>query len=181
MQLGERLREARQRKGWSLRALGEKTGFSASFLSQVELGQSSPSLGSLEKIATALELSLGALIAGTPQPSPVLRKARREGVRSEWSKASLESLVPAGSDEQIQSMLLRLDAGGRTGTNRTLAGHKTFAYVTSGRATLLLTDPSEELSVEAGDSLLIEGPRGICWQTEASDQAEVLIVTARVG
>lgn len=179
MQLGERLREARQAKGWSLRALGEKTGFSASFLSQVELGQSSPSLGSLEKIANALGLSLGAVIAGTPQPSPVLRKARREGVRSEWSKAYVESLVPTGSDEHIQSMLLRLEAGGRTGENRTPLGCKTFAYVTSGQAQVNLSEPPEELSLEAGDSLLIEGPRGVCWQT-TDTTLEVLVVTARV-
>lgn len=42
----------------SLRALGEVTGFSASFLSQVENGLASPSISSMEKIAAALGVTL---------------------------------------------------------------------------------------------------------------------------
>ena len=55
VKLGPRLKAARNAKSLSLRALGERTGFSASFLSQVELGQASPSLASLGRIAVELE------------------------------------------------------------------------------------------------------------------------------
>ena len=56
--IGERLRAARQRRGLSLRALGELTGFSASFHSQVELGQASPSVGSLQRIVVPVNIAL---------------------------------------------------------------------------------------------------------------------------
>lgn len=181
MNLGDRLREARQGRNWSLRALGEKCGFSASFLSQVELGQSSPSLASLEKIATALGLSLSEVIAGTPQPSPLLRKAGREGLRSEWSKAYVESLLPSGSDEHMEALLLRLDASGRTGERRVAARSKLFAYVTAGKAVLLLSEPTEELEVEGGDSVVFDGPRGVCWENRTEERVEIVLVTARVG
>lgn len=182
MSLGDRLREARLQKGWSLRALGEKTGFSASFHSQVELGQSSPSLGSLEKIASALGLSLAGVIAGeTPAPSPLLRKARRDGVRSEWSKAYVESLLPSGSDEHLEALLLKLDREGRTGERRVGVKSKLFAYVTSGPACLLLSEPAEELVVEPGDSVVISGPRGVCWENKESERVEIILVTARLA
>ncbi|MDB4974367.1 MAG: putative HTH-type transcriptional regulator [Myxococcaceae bacterium] len=178
--LGERLREARQTKGWSLRALGERTGFSASFHSQVELGQSSPSLASLEKIASALGLSLSDVIANKPEPSPLLRKANRDGLRSEWSRAYVESLLPSGSDEHLEALLLRLDAEGRTGERKISPRSKLFAYVTAGAATLVLTEPSEELAVETGDSIVVEGPRGVCWENRSTERIEILAVTARV-
>jgi XRE family transcriptional regulator, regulator of sulfur utilization len=181
MNLGDRLREARQSRGWSLRALGEKTGFSASFLSQVELGQSSPSLGSLEKIATALGLSLSEVIAGSPQPAPLLRRAGRDGLRSEWSKAYVESLLPSGSDEHMEALLIRLDPSGRTGERRVSARSKMFAYVTVGQTVLMLGDPAEELNVETGDSVVIDGPRGVCWENRTEERVEILLVTSRLS
>jgi XRE family transcriptional regulator, regulator of sulfur utilization len=182
MALGDKLREARLQRGWSLRALGEKTGFSASFHSQVELGQSSPSLASLEKIAGALGLSLATVIAGgAMEPSPLLRKARRDGLRSEWSKAYVESLLPSGSDEHLEALLLKLDREGRTGERKIGSKSRLFAYVTAGPAVLLLSDPAEEIRVDAGDSVVIQGPRGVCWENRESERVEIILVTARLG
>src|ERR1700754_3615942 len=113
-QIGEKLRAARQAMGLSLRALGELTGFSASFLSQVELGQTMPSLGSLQRIAEALGLTVANLLASPGTASAVVRKAGREVLRSEWSKATVEPLVSASADERLQAILVRLDPSGRT-------------------------------------------------------------------
>jgi XRE family transcriptional regulator, regulator of sulfur utilization len=57
--LGKSLRHLRGKKGITLRTLAEQTDFSVSFLSQIENGQSSPSISSMEKIAHALGVSLG--------------------------------------------------------------------------------------------------------------------------
>jgi XRE family transcriptional regulator, regulator of sulfur utilization len=181
MKLGEKLRDARQSRGWSLRALGERTGFSASFHSQVELGQSSPSLASLEKIAAALDLSMSEVISSKREPPSLLRKAHRDTLRSEWSRAHVESLIPSGADEQLEALLLRLDPEGRTGERRISARSKLFSYVTTGRGTLLLSEPVEELLVEQGDSIVIDGPRGVCWENRDDQRVEILAVTARVG
>ena len=63
LHLGPKLRALRLEQNLSLRALAGRTGFSASFLSQVELGQVSPSLLSLDRLATALGLSLPLLLS----------------------------------------------------------------------------------------------------------------------
>ena len=49
--LGQSLRRLRESRHISLRVLAEQTDFSASFLSQVENGQASPSISSMERIA----------------------------------------------------------------------------------------------------------------------------------
>lgn len=180
MQVGERLKAARQALGLSLRALGERTGFSASFLSQVELGQTTPSLGSLQKISEALEISLTSLLAADQGPQPVLRKSGRTAVRSEWSKASMESLVPAGFDEKLGAFLLQLDAAGRSGSTDYAAGRRVFAYCIKGQATLVFAGERAPIEIEAGDSVVIDGPETFSWNNRTKSAAHVLVVIARV-
>lgn len=182
LQVGERLKAARQKLGLSLRALGEMTGFSASFLSQVELGQTTPSLGSLQKISDALEISLTSVLSADPEPLPVLRKSRRAAVRSEWSKASMESLVPAGFDERLGAFLLQLDADGRSGSTHYASGRRIFMYCIKGDATLVFAEEGRgPLQVEFGDSVMLDGPLTFSWENRTKATAHVLVVIAKVA
>ena len=75
--LEQRLLMLREAKGLSLRTLAEKVGLSASFLSQVERDEVSPSIASLEKIARALRVALASLFAQS-LPDPLVRAGNRE-------------------------------------------------------------------------------------------------------
>ena len=54
--------ELRRRKNFTLRQLSEKTGYTVSFLSQLERGIKNPSLDALRAIAQALDVSLVSLM-----------------------------------------------------------------------------------------------------------------------
>jgi transcriptional regulator with XRE-family HTH domain len=56
--IGERLREARVRRGLSVRGLARDIGVSASLISQVETEKSKPSVSTLYAITTALGISI---------------------------------------------------------------------------------------------------------------------------
>ena len=178
--VGERLKTARQKFGLSLRALGEQTGFSASFLSQVELGQTTPSLGSLQRIADALEVSLTSLLAGEPERLPVLRRSNRASVRSEWSKATMESLIPSNFDEQLGAVLLQLDAEGRSGATQYAAGRRILAYCLVGNATLVFTEGRDPIALEPGDSVVLDGPDSMSWENRSQGPVHVLVVVVRI-
>src|SRR5262245_41168281 len=60
--LGARVRALREAMGLSLRDLAERTGVSAPMLSQVERGETSPTLAVAARIAGGLELSLSQLV-----------------------------------------------------------------------------------------------------------------------
>jgi transcriptional regulator with XRE-family HTH domain len=51
-----RLTEWRERRGYSLRTLGERAGVSAATLSRIEAGKLSPTVGVLVKLAKALDV-----------------------------------------------------------------------------------------------------------------------------
>ncbi|MDX6671182.1 MAG: hypothetical protein QOI91_1545 [Solirubrobacteraceae bacterium] len=60
--LGARVRALREAEGLSLRDLSERSGVSAPMLSQVERGETSPTVAVAERIASGLELRLSQLL-----------------------------------------------------------------------------------------------------------------------
>lgn len=176
--VGEVLKRTREQHGLSLRTLGARAGFSASFLSQVENGQVSPSIASLEKIAGELGLTLAGLFEETQASAPrVVRAGARPGFNSTWSKARVESLAPGSERRALEALAVRLAPGGTSGNHK--AGHPAdqFAYVLEGTPSLLLGD--ERFELEPGDSVLI--PRRVPhrWQNEGKHPAQVLLVSPR--
>src|SRR5215472_11824440 len=62
IQIGPRVRALREAMDLSLRDLAERSGVSAPMLSQVERGETSPTLQVAKRIATGLELRLSQLL-----------------------------------------------------------------------------------------------------------------------
>lgn len=63
--IGEQVREARQARHLSLAQLASASGLSKGFLSQLESGISNPSLASLNRLASALDVSVRSLMSGS--------------------------------------------------------------------------------------------------------------------
>ncbi len=90
--VGERLRELRQEKGYSISELAELAGVSKSYLSYIERDvQKNPSLQFLKKIALTLEIEVEDLLGSSPAAdhskfvfdeewSRLLHKAIEEGM-----------------------------------------------------------------------------------------------------
>src|SRR6059036_2299940 len=62
IQIGPRVRALREAMDFSLRDLAERSGVSAPMLSQVERGETSPTLAVASRIANGLELRLSQLL-----------------------------------------------------------------------------------------------------------------------
>ena len=62
--LGEAIREARKKKGLSLRSVAASADISPSLLSQVETGKTNPSVGTLYALVGVLNVSIDELISG---------------------------------------------------------------------------------------------------------------------
>ncbi len=64
VQLGMRIRYLRKKKGMSQEDLALESGINKNYLSDVERGSRNPTIVVIEKIATALEVSLSTLFMG---------------------------------------------------------------------------------------------------------------------
>jgi len=137
--LGARVRELRKDRGLTLKALGHRAELSHPFLSQLERGLARPSVGSVERIAEALGVPVGALWA-TPR--------------------SAEARLVRGGEE-----LLEID--GATLRVRERAGERDWpeeAETTAGEVLLYVVRGAIEIDLDGtvhdlgtGDALVFDG------------------------
>jgi transcriptional regulator with XRE-family HTH domain len=176
--IGPRLRRLRKKAGLSVRTLAQQLGLSASFLSQVENSLVSPSIGSLEKIALKLRVTLSDLFA-TPNVTnmSLVRRRARPSFTSGWSKARVEALTPSDSGGTLEALMVILAGGGTSGKHPSVAGVDQFAIVMKGRPTL--THGDQDVQLAEGDAILIRAHTPRRWQNLTSYTAQVLIVSSR--
>jgi transcriptional regulator with XRE-family HTH domain len=177
LEIGPKLKEARAKASLSLRVLAARTGFSPSFLSQVELGQASPSLASLERIAQALGIQLAALFdAANTQSSPIIHRRDERVVRSGWSRATLRMLLGAAPGQPLSAMLVTLDPGGQSGKSPRTQPGSVFAFCVSG--SVVLETPAEKFELARGDSISFNASiLPALWRNAGTKAAEILIVS----
>jgi transcriptional regulator with XRE-family HTH domain len=175
--IGAAVRRLRETRNLTLRAVAEQAGFSASFLSQVENEQASPSISSMERIAAALGVTLGEFFQTVEQnPARVIRADSRQTLYSGWSNARLESLA-GGEFSRLQPILITLKPGGTSGKRPAPAPLEEFAFVFSGSAVLTIQDVDHELN--EGDAVSI--PRGALrrWQNVTRTPTQVVLVSVQ--
>jgi transcriptional regulator with XRE-family HTH domain len=177
VQVGELIRELREKRGLSVRTLAAQAGFSPSFISQVENGQASPSIASLEKIAACLEVTLAEFFqARVSKSSAVVRLEERPRLEAEWSKAEIESLGGGGSP-RMEPVLITLRAEGMSGKHPHTLARDQFVFVVSGRLSLTL-DGAEE-ALKTGDAVTIAAQTPYRWVNSSAEPAQLLVISSR--
>jgi transcriptional regulator with XRE-family HTH domain len=178
IQVGERIRQFRTTRGLSVRTLAAQSGFTPGFISQVENGQASPSIASLERIAAVLGVTLaGFFTEPAPSPATVVRATDRQELTSLWSRATIEALGPADNTRTLASIMITLAPGGRSGTRPHPPLGEQFALVCAGVVTLTL--PAGIYTLEPGDAVSLAPEIVHQWENTGTDQARLLIVSAR--
>jgi quercetin dioxygenase-like cupin family protein len=157
------------------------TGFSASFISQLENGRVSPSIGSMEKIAHALGVSLAQFFvaASNGEGGLIVRSAQRRALSSGWSHAEIESLAVPRPSARLESILVTLQPGGRSGKHPYPDAREQLALVMRGAVTLTLGP--EEYRLRRGDAATILADELRLWRNDGKTAAQVLIVAALGG
>jgi quercetin dioxygenase-like cupin family protein len=177
--VGEHVRRARLRSGMTLRTLARESGFSPSFMSQVENGQVSPSISSMERIARAVGLTLGEFFASATggEGGLVVRVADRQALSSRWSDAEIEVL--SAPRARLEALLITLRPGGRSGKHPYAHPSEEFAVVIQGAVRLTLGP--DEHRLQRGDAATILPGELRLWRNSSRGLAKILIVSATPG
>lgn len=175
-QVGELVRELREDRRLSVRTLAAHAGFSPSFISQVENGQASPSISSLERIAAALGVTLVEFFqASEARTSTVVRGSKRPRLESDWSKAKIEALGVKHS--RLEPVMITLAPGGSSGKKPHANAREEFAMVANGEVTVFVN--GDEQILQRGDSITIPPQRPRRWLNHTSEPAEIFVVAVR--
>ena len=178
VQIGERVRTVRTSQGISVRTLAGKVGFSPSFISQIENGQVSPSIASLERIAEILGIPLVGFFGAEPaERSQIVRFRDRQRLNSSWSRAKIEVLGPMGAPNKLDAVMITLAPGGRSGKKPSAHTGDEFALIFDGKVTFTLGSETHEL--QRGDALTFSSETPHLWENRTSQSARIVIVSSR--
>jgi quercetin dioxygenase-like cupin family protein len=171
--VGRVIRQLRQRSRLSVRWLASKSGFSPSFISQVELGHVSPSIASLDKIASALGVTISEFFPEKNTDSPMIVKAsERQVVRSKWSRARIEALVPMNGESDLDVYLIILEEGGTSGSRPHTSNEEILAIMFEGELVVTLNETSYQ--VKKGDTVKIPAGTPHRWQNLGNTSAQII-------
>jgi len=177
--IGEHVRRLRSDRRISVRAFAAETGFSPSFISQLENGQVAPSLGSLHRIAETLGVTLGEFFAAAERTEDTLivRPADRQRMDSTWTDAHIEALGAMSAAQKLEALIVSFGPGGKSGNHPHTQGREEFAFITRGEMTLTLAD--EENVLRAGDAVSLPARAPRLWENRTPEPAEILMVSSR--
>src|SRR4051795_1178791 len=155
--VGPRVKALREAMGLSLRDLSERTAVSAPMLSQVERGETSPTLSVAGRIAGGLELSLSQLLRlDEGEGVSVVRKAERRAGGSR--KHAYEIITPPLPGQRAEVSAHTLKPGASTGgpgdPPMHEAGSRETAVVPTGSGALPVA--AQEDRPEDGDSVTFD-------------------------
>jgi len=177
--VGPRVRALREAMSLSLRDLAERSGVSAPMLSQVERGETSPTLASATKIAAGLELTLSQLLRlDEGQHVAVSRASGRR--RYKRGGHRFEELTPPMPGQRADVSLHVLEpgatTGGRTDPPMHEPGSRETAVALAGTLALVVDGTRYEL--QKGDSVTFDADLPHHFENEGEEPTRFIAVIA---
>jgi transcriptional regulator with XRE-family HTH domain len=183
--LGARVRSLREGMNLSLRDLAERSGVSAPMLSQVERGETSPTLQTAHRIAAGLELRLSQLLRLDEEGAVSIVRAgeRRGGGVAGGTGHSYEILTPPLPGQRAELSRHTLAPGAVTGAPGDPPMHepgsRETALVQAGTVALHCDGTAYEL--HEGDCVTFDADLSHHFENPSSDTEAVLLAVVSAG
>jgi transcriptional regulator with XRE-family HTH domain len=179
--VGSRVRALREAMGYSLRDLADRSGVSAPMLSQVERGETSPTLSIASRISRGLDLSLSQLLRLDEGASvTVVTRADRVagGARSHGHR--YEVLTPPRPGQRAEVSLHDLEPGALTAGPDDPPMHEPGARETAVvlDGVLRLHCDGAEHDLETGDTVTFDSDLPHRFENPGEEPARFLAVVA---
>lgn len=172
--VGERLRELRQQKKLSVRALAAQSGLAINTLSMIENGKTSPSVSTLQILARALDVPIGAFFEQEMIKKKVVHVHSQKRPMVTVDMTRLEHLGKDLAGNAVQPFLVTLEPGSGSGQNLIVhTGHE-FVYCLGGQVLYSIEDDTYLL--KSGDSIVFESHLPHRWENTGTIPAQVILV-----
>ena len=173
--VGKNLRRLRSKRGLSLERLARKSSVSRAMLSQIELGQSAPTITTLWKIARALGVTFSALVAYSDQNATrVLSAQEAKLLTNQDGTFTSRALFPFGRQRRTEFYELRLKQGGREVATAHPPGTAENLVVTAGAVEIRVDADRYELRV--GDAILFGADVPHHYVNQGTEEAVMYLV-----
>jgi XRE family transcriptional regulator, regulator of sulfur utilization len=177
--LGLRIKALREAMGLSLRDLGEKAGVSAPMLSQVERGETSPTIAVAERIAGGLDLTLSQLLRLDESGAVTLVRAGERRAGGAHGHA-YEVVTPPLPGQRAEVATHTLAPGAATGgpgdPPMHEPGSRETTVVTKGRLRLVCDGAAYDL--DTGDAVTFDADLAHHFENPGRTEAQFFAVVS---
>ncbi|WP_438017903.1 helix-turn-helix domain-containing protein [Sorangium sp. So ce315] len=169
------LKRFRAERGLSLERLAKASGVSRAMLGQIELGQSTPTINVLWKIARALGVPFSALMSQAASPvTTVMQAAHARILRSKNGEFSSRALFPMDRPRNVEFYELRLAPRSVEHADAHAPGTSENLIVTEG--SVEITVAGERRVLETGDAILFEADSPHSYRNLGGTEAVMYLV-----
>jgi transcriptional regulator with XRE-family HTH domain len=179
--LGARVKALRESSSLSLRELAQRSGVSAPMLSQVERGETSPTLTVAARIAAGLELRLSQLLRLDEDGAVTVVRARERRRGGNGRRGHrFEVMTSAQPGQRAELSRHTLAAGGATGAVDDPPMHEPGSRETAlvERGTVVLVCDGRRHELTAGDCVTFDADLPHHFENPSGEEAQFLAVVS---
>jgi len=169
----ERIRLLRTQQNMTLKELSERAGLSISFLSQVERGNSSLAITSLQKIAEVLNVPMSSFFEEPAHNTFLTPKAERKQLKIERTNAIYTRLAGDFVGRALEPLYITLEPGLTQDVAYNHQGEE-FYYVLQGKVVMKVGEQEYELL--AGDAIHFPSSIDHSWYNPTDGLVHVISV-----
>jgi len=172
--VGRALRALCLQRGLTIRALAEKSGLAVNTLSLIQNAKTSPSVSTLQQLASALEVPITVFFENGPPKSRVAHIKASQRVGAAFAHGTLEDLGGGLPDRTVEPFVVTMKPNANSGANPIVhTGHE-FVFCLEGRIVYTIED--KVYLLEQGDSLLFESHLPHRWQNVEAAPARAILI-----
>lgn len=173
LNIGAKILKYRTQNKLSLRELAEKTGVTASMISQIENNAVNPSINTLKLLSDALDFPLYVLFQeeNDPEKELIVRKGEYHTLGNGQSEVSY-NLLTANTKGDIEFVMMVIPPGTVTADRERAHQGEETAYVERGSVYVSLN--SEEFLLNEGDAVRIPAGTEHRWFNRDTAEARVI-------
>jgi transcriptional regulator with XRE-family HTH domain len=172
--VGRHLRDLRAERGLSIRSLAKQSGLNVNTLSLIENDKTSPSVSTLQQLASALAVPITAFFETDVPKNDISYLKAGQCPRASFAHGTLEDLGTGLTLQGGHPLLVTLEPEADSGTDPIVhTGHE-FVYCLEGQLSYTIED--RVYTLVPGDSLLFKAYLPHRWQNTGDKPSRSLLV-----
>ena len=177
-ELGVRLRTVRKERGLTLKELERVSGFSATHISEIERGKTSPTIGALVRISQALGKDTSFFLEEEQlNEIALVRRDERQPLPAVVAKVRGEYLTPGIPGGRLNAYMIYLEAGDSKEVVYEPHAGEEGVLVVSGKVEALIG--GRAIVMEVGDSIQYPADRPHGFRNLGGEEVRLLLVSTK--
>lgn len=176
--VGRRLRELRTERGISIRALAEQSGLNVNTLSLIENGKTSPSVSTLQQVASALRTPITAFFESQSPPQAIVYQKVGDRQAAAFAHGTLADLGAGFTRSGLEPFVVTLEPKADSGDTPIVHTGLEFVFCLEGRLSYEVN--GQTFILEPGDSLLFEAHLPHHWRNIGEIPSNSLLLLCHI-